>query len=1129
MADVKITIDIDADTAAIDRVRSKLKALCREVDDCTQTHEKHTAALRDLSKAQKDNEDGSNKNTKKMSTLGKMAKGLSGFLKKLAMFGFKYLAIEAAAALVVIGSAGLLFKAGSMLAKGYQASLGAISYAMAGVVAAGAAFLASQRQFQQVQFAPMYSEGAVNTESSIVAASQAMSMFVEDSQMAVIGAKGLSSAFKTLSDQAPVTGKTTAVFRELSNYTAGMGGDMEKNSQAMAKFLAKFQKDKTLTEGVTTAGKELGPGFEKILKEAKKKGLNTYDKFAEAAMKGELGDTFKKYSGQLDTLNNTVIGKFKQSFSEIKSLLTDIGDPLLAPITNAIPRIKNIIEALLLRIRGNVQSIGSGSLLDGLVSAFEKGARLVGRMAGGDLGKAGSVFSGMRKAWDGIVSGFEKVQDYLRPLLAASSVLWDTLEPIFDAFGNNLDSSIQQLSDSLVDNKESWVGFGTAIGTFLTTVGSVGTMIKEVFIDLMPTLSDSLNLFSEIISASIPAFKVLLSLLKPIFWTINMILKAIMKIASIIDAVLNPIISVLTLGLLDVKNVVKSLTAAVLLLGAAMIASYAKGGVVKKAVKFIQDGGVQDAAKKGKKVAKYGKKGGNALMRGGRALAGKVAPRLASIGGGSAAAGASIAAGSAAAGYFTGGFVSDKLFNADTKKSRAGGALAGAASGGAAGAAVGAGIGALFGGVGAGPGAIAGAIIGSIAGGISGYLKAGKERRVAKKAAGEILKSYSQGMDKAIKSGDIDALKKSAEKANEDLLGLEGSSKYGAQEIKKRRKEIESLNKQVDNYVTNASNFEMFAGMDADKMNELLGKKGGKGVDAAKNEILNIFEIMRQGGIDVSSRWRQVMGDFNQQLLEARLSMFDNKITAIETADAVNAAQQKLLEGDTSEKSVTEFLKKSYEYALGQTGGDATAATALMKDTLDTAYGPGGSLNKVADVVRDQADKLRLFDPQVLIDQMSASGKLQTQGRAIETISGGKIGAGVAEVQIQKLVSGAGKDGAAMSSKIDKIMQAYMSGRITAEQLQASLFSSDVMGSTLGQITSQDNMNKGRVDEKGRTGFGATSTTVTPDSAAMQNIDIGGVTVQVSGLIKDKGTAEMIAKEVQKAIAEHEARKGKKK
>lgn len=1115
MADVKITIDIDADTAAIDRVRQKLRRLCKETEDCTKTMDTHTESLRDLGRAQDDSGKNTDKNSKKMGTLGKMAKGLNGFLKKLAMLGFKYVAIEAAAALLVIASAGPLMKLGSMFAKGYQIALSGVAYAFAAVVAGAAAFAAAQRQFQSVQFAPAFSEGAINTDSSFQAASGAMKMFVDDAELAVIGTKGLSSAFKTLNDQQAVTGQTTAVFRELSNYTAGMGGDMEKGSQALAKFLAQFQKDKTMTSAVKEAGKELGPGFEKILKEANKLGLTTYDKFTKGAMEGELGETFKKYAGQLDAVNSTVIGKFKQAFAGIKSTFVEMGEPLLGPIAKEIPRIAIIIEALLLRIRGNVQEIGSGSLLTGLVTALDKASMFIGNIVAGDMGKAGKIVDGMKKSWEFIRMIFEKTQDYLRPLVAASDVLWAAIKPILGAFTGNLGSTIEKLSGSLVDNKESFIEFGNAIATFLGAVGQMGTMIKEVIIDLLPTASDTLRIFSEIITSAKPVFKAVLSFLKPIVQIINFVLKALLNIAEAIDVVLNPIISVLTLGLGDVKNVVKSLTAAVLLLGAAMIYSYSKGGIVKKAANWVNGDSVGGQAtkkgiKKGGKLLGRGiKSGGRALMRGGTSV-------LQALGGGSAAAGAL-----AAGGGLVAGLGASHLFRRDDSiKSRTLSGATGAAGGAALGAAATAWL---------GPGAAVGAIVGGIIGGVVGFIKAGKMKKEARKAASAVINDYMTNMDKAIKNGDIDALKKSRTNAAKAAQAMFDKGGLSAGEMQKRMKDLEKLNKQVDTYIGNAGNFKLFGGGDADKMNEML-KEQKYTADAAKNEILNVFEIMRKGGIDVGAAWDKTMGGINQKMLELRLSMFDtNKNSMIEQQKAVDAAQRKLLEGDTSEESVTKFLKSAYEYALGQTGGDAVKATALMEETLGKAYGPTGSLNKVAKVVQEQADKIKIFDPNVLVNQMIQTGQLETQGRAIEAISGGKITANQAELQIQTLIAGAGSKGAAKASEIQSVMQAYMQGQVSRDDLLAALF--DASGKKMTEVHNSvksfenfANANKDRTDANGRMGFGASSTAVVP-AMSSQSIEVGGVTVQVSGFISDEKTAKWLAKLIADQTAKDVGRK----
>lgn len=1115
MADVNIKIDIDADTAAIDRVRAKLRSLCKEVDDCTKTHEKHTKALRDLSRAQDEQGRGLNRNNKEFNTASKGAKGLTKFLRTLTKFGFIYMGIEAAAALAVIGSASLLFKSGAFLAKAYQASLSGVAYAMSAIVAAASAALAAMRQFQAVQFAPAFSAGAINTQDPSEAASGAMKMFIDDTQMAVLGTKGLTAAFKTLNDQAPITGETTAVFRQLSNYTAGMGGDLEKGSQAMAKFLAQFQKDKTMTAAVKEAGQELGPNFKKILDEANKLGINTYEEFATAAMQGELGETFSLYSRQLTKLNSTVIGRFKQGFGTIKNLLVEMGEPLLEPLTKVIPRVVNIVEALLMSIRFNVESIGKGSLLTGLVDGLEKVSLFIGRVINRDLQKGAYWVDWMRRGWEKIDGFFERMQDYLRTLLPAAEVLGRVFSTIFKAFGGSFGNALENLSNQLVENEDKFQKFATGFANFMKGFSEFGEQIRNLLINSLPGLGALLTNLGGIL-------KTVSMILKPI----NLLIEGIMKVAELLDAIFNPLlvaIEKVTFGFISLRDVVQSLAGAVVALTVAMVASsrvrnfmggFFDGGDILDPTLRGRKGAARRKgrmARQGARAAKgriLGSEGLKSAGRGIGSLASKGGSLVSGIGGGSAALGTGVIAGSALAG-FGAGQIGD-LFNANTGASRAAGAGAGAVSGAATGAAVG-GILTAWLGPGAAGGMIAGALIGGIVGGVTGYLKAGEERRKFDNAAKEIIKTYAESIDDAVTKGDTKALKDAAETANREYQDLLSGGKYATGAYNKRKKELEELNRQATNAFSNFTNFEAFFG-DPDKLNEQI-KKQNLGADAAKESVLNIFEIMRNGGEDVAATWDGVMGEFNQKLIQARLAMFDLPLDTIKMQEKVNANQRKLLEGDTSEASVIEFLKSAYEFALGQTGGDALAANSLMKQTLERAYGPGGSLNAVADVVRQQADKLQLFDPQVLIDQITASGKLSSQGRAIESLTQGQVSAGGAELQIQRLLYGS-DDTARTGKLIDEVMRMAVMGGITETELMGALSSPQAL-----EAITANSAERIAAAERQRA--------IQQDvQASTPGFSMGDISVNVTGFIKDASVAKQIAILVQQEIAKHQGRTG---
>jgi hypothetical protein len=1092
MADVNIKIDIDADTSAIDRVRRKLRDLCREVDDCTGTMDKYSDSLRDMSGAQ-DEADRSNKRTGNgFTNTGKKAKGLLGFIRKLAMFGFKYLAIESLAALAVIGSAGVLFKTGQALAKGYQMALSGVAYAMTAIVAAGAAALAAMRQFQAVQFAPSFSAGAINTDDPMRAASAGMKMFIDDQQMAVLGTKGLTSAFKTLNDQQQITGKTTAVFRELSNYTAGMGGDMEKGSQSMAKFLAQFQKDKRMTEAVKEAGKELGPGFEKILKEANKLGLTTYEKFTEAALKGELGDTFKKYAGQLDAVNSTVIGQFKQGFSALKNILVEIGEPLLAPLTKEIPRVVNILKGLLLSIRSNVEAIGKGSLLEGMVNGFEKIALWIGKIVNRDIGKAGESINKIVDGWNTMMRVFEKIQDYLRPLIPAAEALGRILMDILRAFGGGLDARIQNLSDQLVNNEEKFKSFTNGLSSFMDGFSKFGSAISNVLIESLPAIGVLLNIFGRVLEL------------------LAALINGIMKIGEILGGMLGAI----TPDFLNLNKIVKALTASVIALGIAMMMigksknpfsnfSTNKG----KVGKFLKPGGGLDDLRLrgmyGKEALKKlpGKIGRGAANLGRGAM--NVGRAAFSGGSSSLAAGGAAVAGSAVGGYYGGGFVADKLFNANTKMSRAGGALAGAGTG----AAIGAGIGSVVPIV----GTAAGAIIGGIAGAIGGFLSAGKERRKFDNIAKDILKNFSGSIDDAVKKGDTQALKEAAEKANMEYLELLEGGKYGVQAYNAKAKELADLNKQAKNAYDNFSAFEAIFG-DPDKLNTELEKQG-KSTDMVKNGIIDIFKVMRDGGHDVAATWRGVMSEFNQKLVAARLAMFQLPLQTIEMQEKVNAAQQRVLDGDTSEKSIISFLQDAFEYSMNLAQGDVTKATIHFQKTIEKVSGPGGSMNTVADKLMEQANKLNLFDPQVFADQLIATGQTEIQGRALAALTGGDAGLATLEIN-RRLQSGGAEEG----DRINRLLQLGTAGHLNDDQIMMAMSGdSAMMESVLATGRMREAYAAPRSGNMHQTGVAA------PNS---NPVNVGGVTVNVAGFITDDKTAKRIAQMVQTEIARQRIRAG---
>lgn len=528
---VTIKIDVDADIASITAMRAALSAMCSEVDDCTKTMDKHRKKMDDVTSAHDTLKKGTDNNSKalrshsgatkgatkdndsflkKLFRVNDMTKMFLGGLHKLIKFGIKPMAIEMAAAAVAIGASALLFKSGAAVAKGYQLALSGVAYAIVAATAAFAVFLAAQREFASTSFAPMFADGATNTASSVEAASSAMKMFVDDAQLAVLGSKSLTAAFSTLAKQGPVTGKTTAAFRALADVTSGMGGDIGKNSEELAKFMAEYQKRGTFGSKVQEAGKALGPEFTKILKEANAKGINTYDKFAEAAVNGTLGDTFKKYSGQLGNMNNTLVGQAKGALAEIKGMFVEMGEPLLGPVKQIFQQMTGDIRVLFMRINAEMGGVVNGGTLQKLADGFGKITQRLGTLIESRVPDTTNALGRISEGWKTVTNVMSKLVEWLRPLQDAASGIWKALLPALQAVATSFGGTVDQIAMFFTDKSflDNLTKFSMAFAEVYLALSNIGTQVKDAFVKAVPVMT----LIAKVIASILTAMGMLLSL-----------------------------------------------------------------------------------------------------------------------------------------------------------------------------------------------------------------------------------------------------------------------------------------------------------------------------------------------------------------------------------------------------------------------------------------------------------------------------------------------------------------------------------------------------------------------------------------------------------------------------------------
>lgn len=1096
---VTIKINVNADTAVIERLRAQLKSLCREADDCsdtfdkyskgldststnqkklTETTEGHSKAVKRLSGSQKANNKDNDSFIKKLFSMDGAGKKLLGGLAKLAMFGFKYVAIEAAAAALVIASSAILFKSGAFLAKAYQIGLAGVGLALTALVAAGSAFLAVQQQFASVQFAPMFQAGLVNTSDKFLSADLAMRSFVGSASLSVFGTKALTASFAELAKNIDPSklGEATGAMRQMGNVAAGMGGDIGANFGEVSKFVAGFAKEGKLTDAVKKQGEGLSPIFKKVIGESVKAGNTTYTEFMSGLATNK---TFQDaYAGQLDAVNNTVMGKFKGAITEIKSLLTDMGGGMLNPLGAAVTKIKNLILALLMRVRGGVEELGSGGLLDGLVKGVEKLTLLMGKLMTTDLAAGAGSIQTMKNAWQDIAGFFEKIQDYLRPLQEAASALWAAVQPLFAAFAGNFDSTIQSLSKSLVDNKENIVAFTTEVGKFLTSFSNFGLVLKEAFIKALPVLKMLAGVLTTIFD-----------MLTKVFGTINKLGGPIGGLATLMAGFLG--MRALKIGAKGVGNKVNSGIAGKMGMGGMggavgqnVATMNVTAGVVNMSGGMGPLGptqgppspgsgkgikGAYAAARAGGsgRMASMKAAGGNMMAGGKNMMAGygpmalmgagmginalndkyldgnnyvgaagsmaQTAGMIAMMGGSAGMAGVgAIGVGA----YKVGGALSEKFVgNDDSLKGKGTGALVGAAGGAAVGAAVGSVVPVI--------GTAAGAVIGAIVGGVSGWMSAGKNKKKARKAADEFTSGFSSQVEQAFKDGDVAALNELKDSYVEQATAAAaGNQDVYNEKIKEFEPELQKINNRIDTFTANASTMERYLGLTTDGMN-LLAEKFGFDFQGG---IISVFEVIGRAGeelgIDIAGFFKNVLGEIQQKQTSMILDLMDKPGDLREAGKKLDASAAAVMSGDVSPEALEELVKDQFALNMSQTGGDMAKSLALMDEVFATQTQDGGILAGKGELLGATQESMGLRDNNNLVNIARDSGSVDLLAQSISDAS---LGTMSKESATETLLSQIATGGYDAMIKQQEILKSYgLQKSITKNGEQTSYGSSPI-------------------------------------------------------------------------------------
>ena len=416
-------------------------------------------------------------------------------LKALGM-SLKFATLEMAAmgaAMVAVHGAFIL---GNAAMKAMRATLGPLAAGMTAVVAAAAAASAAIREQQAAMYAyKTTTKSQFGTPMNQTR--QVMRALHTDTDLAVVGVENLNKAFGTISKSSTFTMKSQVLLKGLMDF-ASAGQPIEEGIQKAADLIAMLQDSKKSFSEIKASAQQLFPdkkAMDKALKDLK---ITTKQGLEKAITSGELAKA-AGLEGQFGAVSGTLISKLKGDFNLLKQQFADLGQPMLDPIKRAADDIFTILRRGFVKISGNTQKFGMGSLLEGLVSMVDKLTTWSTNLINNNIKSVDGMFSKMAGWWKEFRYGWNETLDRLRPFIDGARVIEQMFGAAWKHVKNIVSSSFGQFNEWLQANKSTVIEFGDRIGELIGSIMKFQSEMKKLLQDLMPFINDVVNGISAMV------------------------------------------------------------------------------------------------------------------------------------------------------------------------------------------------------------------------------------------------------------------------------------------------------------------------------------------------------------------------------------------------------------------------------------------------------------------------------------------------------------------------------------------------------------------------------------------------------------------------------------------------------
>ncbi len=425
---------------------------------------------------------------RKLFKVHKSMRSLGGMLQKFLVGALKLATMSLGAMGVAIVGVHALFVVGRFLVKSYSVAMQGLAASAAGATVALGLVAAAMREQQAAQFA--YA-GKGNSEfgSGLRQAQVHMRSLQADTALAGAGAAALNAAYGEIAKSTNgFDNRSKSILKGLGDF-ASAGQPLEEGLKKAAAIVVALQDKKKGFGAVTAAAKEMGPAMVKALDEAKKKGIDTKEEFIKALNDGQLS-AMGGVTGQMDAVNNTLIGQLKKYFNLLKVRFADFGQQFLPQAKVAFEKIYRIIDSTLAQTSGSIAGLSkSGGILNLLVSATQKVSDFYIKLIRDYLPSSMGLFSRLGAWWDRFKTGWKDVTASLRPLIDGAKVIESSFGKAWRPIWNEVKSATNEFNRDLQRNRPAFEEFGMSLGNTIGQMLKMLTMFQKVITNNLPFIS----------------------------------------------------------------------------------------------------------------------------------------------------------------------------------------------------------------------------------------------------------------------------------------------------------------------------------------------------------------------------------------------------------------------------------------------------------------------------------------------------------------------------------------------------------------------------------------------------------------------------------------------------------------